>query len=110
MHLHFGVPGIHPSSAVTWTLVAVIVLHFTVTAFLLNILRNNHNEKWVALGSPTLFFNNSIRNNFLVLRFIWSDQAVALGDGTLVALVWAARILLATFLLIIAGCYYSEYR
>ena len=108
MKFHINVPGIHPSSVVIWLLVAIVMLHFVVTAFLLNGLRNNHNEKWLALGSPTLFLNNNIRNNFLVLRFIWSGQAVALGDRTVIALVWAARATLMAFLLLIAACYFAE--
>ena len=49
-------------------------------------LRLDHHETWVSLGSPSLIFNNSIKNGLAVNRFIWKRRYKDLGDPALLGL------------------------
>ena len=53
-----------------------MVLH----SYLLRSLRTRHEERWIALGKPSAFLNNSISNGFAVQRFIWQRQYLDLED------------------------------
>ena len=72
---------------------AVVVLHLAVAGYLLVHLKRTHPVVWVELGSPSLFWNNSIRNNWLSTKFLWSARHRQLQDETLSRLVWADRVL-----------------
>ena len=50
---------------------------------LLNLLRKDHHDVWVKLGSPTLFMNNSIRNGLLVNAFLRKMEYLSLDDEKL---------------------------
>ena len=49
----------------------------------LKILKEIHPKTWEELGKPSLLANNSIQNNFQVLKFISKKQYLALGDERL---------------------------
>ena len=41
------------------------------STYLANYLKKNHADVWDALGSPSLFTNNSIKNNWLFIKFLF---------------------------------------
>ena len=43
-------------------------------------LRNHHRKVWTDLGSPTLFFNASMKNQASVGRFLWGNHYKRLDD------------------------------
>jgi len=43
-------------------------------------LKHNHPTRWHELGEPSLFLNNSLRNNFLVLQFLFRKEYLHLKD------------------------------
>jgi hypothetical protein len=43
-------------------------------------LRKCHYETWLRLGSPSLFFGNSISNNRRMAAFLWRKDYLALQD------------------------------
>ncbi len=57
----------------------------------LELLKEEHFEKWKELGSPTLFKNNSIKNNLAILAFLRNGEYIKMDDSQLTKisrLVW----------------------
>lgn len=50
---------------------------------LLQNLRRNHPVAWHKLGEPSLIFNNSLQNNFLVLKFLFRREYLQLKDNVI---------------------------
>jgi len=67
-----------------WVLLAVLicVLLFQVRRVFMY-LEAQHNPTWVKLGEPSLFLNNSLKNNYLFLRFLVTREFRALQDARL---------------------------
>lgn len=57
-------------------------------------LEGKHVAVYESLGSPSLFLNNSIQNNVLVLRWLWRKEFEGLGDTATVASAKVVRALL----------------
>ena len=64
-------------------LVVMCLTGFVLNAQMLRYLRAQHSEVWKRLGSPTLFFNNSIQNNRAVNSFLKTRAYENLDDPTL---------------------------
>jgi hypothetical protein len=80
---------------VIWiALAGEVICYLSVISYFFRYLRQHHEAVWIELGSPSLFLNNSIRNNLLVLKFlvlrryrrIKDPRAIRLGNLTLVLL------------------------
>lgn len=56
-------------------------------------LRTYHRRVWTELGSPTLFYNASMKNQASVARFLWGNHYKKLEDRYLHNLALALRIL-----------------
>ena len=67
---------------------------FALCAAFFRTLRTRFPAKFDAIGSPSLILNNSIRNNWLSLRFLFSSELHALNDKRLSTL---GRIMRAYF-------------
>lgn len=52
------------------------------------------------MGSPSLFWNNSIRNNWLFLKFLFRSEWRALGDPALDNMCRLMRVFLTAFLVL----------
>ena len=63
-----------------WTLVAAVLIWFVLASRLNRMLRENHSDVYAALGSPSLFANNTPRNNWLSVKFLLSGSYRDLGD------------------------------
>lgn len=68
-------------------------------------LKEKHFNKWEELGSPTLFINNSFKNNLAIWKFLRSKDYEALKDQELIKksqFLWNyQRISLITYALIL---------
>jgi hypothetical protein len=64
----------NPMTILFFLLVVFVSLGLGLTGLLLHRLKQNHTEKWVALGSPSLFINNSIMTNCRLFRFLYIDK------------------------------------
>jgi hypothetical protein len=87
-------------------MLAMVIVWFVLIRRLFNLLRNDHPMAYEKLGSPTLFYNNSIKNNSLFLRFLLRKEFESLNDPTLSNLCRIMRLYLAVYLvlfLIFAG-------
>jgi len=71
-----------------------IVVYLIQLVRLLGLLRNRHLQVFESLGSPSLFFNNSPRNNMLVLGWLWRREFEGLGDAQTISQFKAVRFLL----------------
>jgi hypothetical protein len=83
-----------------WTVVGLLLglamvmvtIWFTFLLWLFRRLRNRHKSTYEAIGSPSLWWNNSPRNNWLLLRFMFSSRASGLGDPAIARAVHVMRI------------------
>jgi hypothetical protein len=67
-----------------WAIMFVmVVVWFAVVTWLFRRLRNDHPATYESIGSPTLFWNNSPRNNWLFAKFLFGAQWKSLDDPAL---------------------------
>lgn len=66
-------------------------------------LRCKHPTCYEAIGSPSLFWNNSMRNNWLFMKFVWSSRAGDLGDVAVVRAVRFTRVFIVAHILVFFG-------
>jgi hypothetical protein len=67
-----------------WLAMAVVIaVYLVLCVVLFGYLKRNHTIAWEKLGSPSLFWNNSPRNNVLFLRFLLRRDYEKLNDATL---------------------------
>src|SRR4051812_16654768 len=79
-----GISNIKMVLAVLWLGVLLgAICSFILSYRFLGFLRNKHPDIWVSLGSPTLFFNNSLANNIAVMNVLRRRQYLHVGDGEL---------------------------
>jgi len=69
-------------------------------AWLLHRLRNRHALTYEAIGSPSLIWNNSLRSNWLFLRFLYSPRRLELGDEPASRVVGVLRVLFPLYFLL----------
>ena len=78
----------------------MVVIWFVVITRLFNQLRDKYPAIYENLGSPSLFYNNSMKTNHLFLRFLCKKEFEVLDDPPLVKLCRFARIYLASFMIL----------
>lgn len=61
---------------------------------LLKKLKECNREEWNRLGAPTLIMNNSLRNNYLVIKWLLCEEYLNLDDQNIVKKARLCRILL----------------
>jgi hypothetical protein len=90
--------------------ISCFVLLFVMTAiwlvlvwWLFRHLREHHAATFEAIGSPSLFWNDSPRNNWLFLRFLFSSQWRALADPAIANAVRFMRRFLIVYVLLFLG-------
>ncbi len=74
------------------------VAYLFLIAGLFKRLKASHTPVWEALGSPSLFLNNNIRNNWLVLRWLWAKRYMDLQEADTIDLAGTVRAVLLTLL------------
>src|SRR5687767_8541606 len=60
-------------------------------------LRVHHLATYEAIGSPSLFWNNSIRTNWLFFQFLFQGQWQTLGDSRLAVVARFMRIFIVVY-------------
>ncbi len=78
-------------------LMAATLLGLAFIVWVLRYLRLNHHQTWIELGSPSLVWNNSMRNNFLFLKFIFKREHVPLADPKLTSLCGILRVFYVSY-------------
>ena len=93
-------PNVVPASIVILfaALVIGIVVYLIQMARLLGRLGERHPQVYESLGSPSLLFNNTPRNNLLVLGWLWRNEFEELGDPDTIGRCRAVRALLVACL------------
>jgi hypothetical protein len=79
---------------------AMVAIWFALILWLFRRLRLRHPSVFESLGSPSLFWNNSPRNNFRFLRFLVGSEPSQLQDQTLVRVCAFMRVFLAAYLVL----------
>jgi len=72
---------VYPMYFVGWCVCAIFLMPLTHKVF--RILPVRHKDKWVLMGRPTMFLNNSIGNQIAFIKFIMKGTFEALGDQEL---------------------------
>jgi hypothetical protein len=62
------------------SLFLLLFVWLLLVAWMFRRLRGQHAETFAALGSPSLFLNNTPRTNWLFLKFLFQEQWQGLGD------------------------------
>ena len=78
---------------------------FGLISLLFRRLRQHHPPTYEAMGSPSLFWNNSLRNNWLFLKFLFSDKSAQLGDPTVARVSRVMRILFIVYSVVFLGLF-----
>jgi hypothetical protein len=73
-------------------------------SWLFHRLRARHPSTYESMGSPTLFWNNSVRNNWLFGRFLFTSQWRELDDPAVSRMVPLMRFLLVVYLVLFLAC------
>ena len=63
-----------------FTLMGMAIIWLVLVAWSFRRLRTRHPATYQAMGSPSLFWNNSMRSAWLFFRFLWSGRSAQLGD------------------------------
>ena len=83
----------HPLNRYGAAILGTVAVWLATYVWFLHYLRRLHFQTWKALGSPSLFLNNTPSNTWNLLRFVWSAQHRSLGDTNLTMAVYAIRLL-----------------
>ena len=88
--------------AIAWfaTLFGMGIMWLILIAWTFRRLRVRHVATYDAIGSPSLFWNNSLRNNWLFIKFLFQQQWQRLVDPELAAV---ARFMQILFVVYMAG-------
>ena len=84
-------------------LFGAVLVWFVLTGHLFRLLREDHCEVYESLGSPSLFLNNSIKNNWLGLRFLVTGRYRELGDARVTRLCSFMRAFLVLYVIWFVG-------
>jgi hypothetical protein len=78
-------------------LLVMVAIWFLLVSRLFHRLRDCHHSTYMAMGSPTLFWNNSLRNQWLFLKFLLASQWRDLNDPLISRIVPFLRVWLVVY-------------
>ena len=78
----------------------MVIAWFVLVSWLFRRLRERHARIYEEMGSPTLFLNNSIRNNWLFMKFLWGGGWRALGDPQLTQACQVMQVFFVVYLVV----------
>jgi len=84
-------------------LFAAILLWFGLASQLFRMLKENQSEIYESLGSPSLLLNNSIKNNWLSLKFLISGSYRNTHDAEIIRLCQFMRLFLIAYVVWFVG-------
>ena len=85
------------------TLMVMVLVWFVTISWFFHRLRTRHPSTYEAIGSPSLFWNNSMRNNWLFWKFLWSSRIHELDDPVAVRVSVFMRIWIVSYLILFLG-------
>jgi hypothetical protein len=93
---------LHPEIVITLFSVLFVMVFgwFGLLMWYFHRLRKWHPAAYEAAGSPSLFWNNSMRSNWLFFKFLFSSRPRELGDLTILRGAWILRLYFCTYLLL----------
>jgi hypothetical protein len=71
-----------------FTLFGMVWVWFGLVFWFFRRLRLKHSGTWEAMGSPSLFWNNSPRSSWLFMKFLFTGAWKKLDDPALSAVAW----------------------
>ncbi|MBA4210369.1 MAG: hypothetical protein C0454_12650 [Parvibaculum sp.] len=77
------------------------LIHLATAHFFMRYMRRNHRETWEALGSPSLFLNNTPMNNIRTTKFLLTRRHRTLDDSRLSLYVYVIRLQWASVLCLV---------
>lgn len=89
----------------TWfgSLCLSVLVWFVVASRLFRLLRSDHPNAYEALGSPSLFYNNSIRHSWLGLKFLFSGAYRELDDRRVTKICNFMRVFFVVYTILFFG-------
>jgi hypothetical protein len=78
-----------------------LVIGLGLIGYIFSYLEKHHNGRYVALGSPSLITNNSASNNWLFLKFIFTNSYKEINDSVLSRLCVSLKYIQVVWLLLI---------
>ena len=78
----------------------MFVLGFALQARMLRLMRKRHGDVWEKLGSPTLFFNASIKSDLVMQQYLKRKEYDLLNDQELSSVCRASVILQRIYMLV----------
>jgi hypothetical protein len=81
-------------------LLVMVAIWFALILWLFKRLRLRHPSVFESLGSPSLFWNNSPRNNLRFLGFLFGSEPRQLQDQTIVRVCVFMRVFLAAYVIL----------
>jgi hypothetical protein len=86
------------ASTLVGSLIAMAIVWLAFVYWIFHRLRHRHIATYEAIGSPSLFWNNSTRSQWLFFKFLFKGQWQSLGDGRLSAVARLMQILFVVYL------------
>lgn len=97
----FGVAGGGPlpraAISLFGLLLAMVAIWCLLVSRLFNRLRDRHHSTYVAMGSPSLLWNNSLRNQWLFLKFLLASRWRDLDDPVIARIIPILRVWLVVY-------------
>ena len=84
-------------------LFAAMLIWFALAHRLFQLLRENHREIYESLGSPSLLLNNTVRSNWLGLKFLFTGSFRSVNDRRITRLCRFMRVYLVLCYLWLLG-------
>jgi hypothetical protein len=84
-------------------LLAMVAVWFVLISWLFRRLKRQHPAMYERLGSPSLFWNNSIRNNWLFMKFLLGSRWRELGDASVATACRFMRVFLVVYLMLLVA-------
>jgi hypothetical protein len=81
------------------TLLVMMTIWVVFLSWFFRYLRNRHPSTYAAIGSPSLFWNNSMRSQWLFMRFVCTSQWRELDDSVVSKSVRGIRIFFVLYVL-----------
>jgi hypothetical protein len=96
--VHYNVPP-----PFFWTVAALFVIYMACIFYFFRWMKRAHPDTWNDLGQPSVFWNNSLRNNWLFLGFLFSGRYRALKDAKFAYWIWTLRAMLVLWIILMFG-------
>lgn len=86
-----------------YALFIAVNINLILAAIFQSRMKRRHNEEWKTIGSPAIFYNNSVNNNILGIKYLMSKRHLICNDPVIDWLVYVKRfILIISYFLFVA--------